>query len=518
VEATEVTRGGLPGQRHTIDPALGRTAVDRVDELLEALLGSLGMYLDGAIIGIAHPADYAYALGVRPGEVAKADALHEAADDQMDGFVVVTWCRAVGHLKWLAGLFHRPILPPSQGLASDAPSGYLCQRAVAGYNGRVINARYPLVLFNGHLLSGDASYRNAGISVYIASLLEQFGADDYGIRVQVHLGRGVSLDTASVPSVRAKMSTRRPGGRILWEQVVLPVLATRSRADVVHAPAFVAPFFAPCPQVVTVHDLSFLRYPAMLRAGNRLYLRTFTGPSCRRAAAVIAVSNFTAQEVTRLLGVPAERVTVIHHGVAPRFRPLPADAVADFRKRQGLPDHFVLFLGTLEPRKNLVRLIRAFALMRDPDLHLVLAGAQGWFYQDILQEVERSDVSDRVHFPGFVPATDQALWYNAADVFAYVSVYEGFGMPVLESLACGTPAVASSTTSLPEAGGEGAVLVSPDDEQEIAGALEVVLANTYLRSQLRLRGIEHAASFSWSKAASQTAQLYRQVAQRTYAA
>ena len=149
----------------------------------------------------------------------------------------------------------------------------------------------------------------------------------------------------------------------------------------------------------------------------------------------------------------------------------------------------MLFLGTLEPRKNLIRLIKAFALLKDPDLHLVLAGAQGWFYQDILQEVERSGVADRVRFPGFVPSADQALWYNAADGFAYVSVYEGFGMPVLEALACGTPTVTSSTTSLPEAGGHGAVLVPPDDEHAIAAALHAVLTMPHCDQSFAQRGM-----------------------------
>ncbi|MCU0520271.1 MAG: glycosyltransferase family 4 protein [Anaerolineae bacterium] len=381
-----------------------------------------------------------------------------------------------------------------------------------------MSALQPLVVFNGHLLSGDVSYRSAGISVYISSLLEQLGAGDHGIRLQVHLAKGVTLPRSPLPQVQARVPTGRPWQRILWEQIALPMIAYRSGADVIHAPAFVAPFPAVCPQVVTVHDLSFLRYPRMFRTGNRLYLRSFTGLSCRRAVAVVAVSQFTAEEVVRLLRVPAERVVVIHHGVAPRFRPMPREAVDEFRRRQGLPGRFVLFLGTLEPRKNLIRLIKAFALLKDPDLHLVLAGAQGWYYDDILQAVEQSGLVDRVHFPGFVSQDDQALWYNAADVFAYVSVYEGFGMPVLEALACGTPTVTSSSTSLPEAGGDGAFLVPPDDEQAIAGALHAVLTDPVLRSQLRQRGLCHAAGFSWNATARRTAEVYRRVAHRGAAA
>lgn len=376
-----------------------------------------------------------------------------------------------------------------------------------------MSACYPLVQFNGHLLSGDPTYRSAGISVYIANLLAQFGAGDYGVRMQVHLGRGVQIDGGGIPVVHSRVATHRPLARILWEQTVLPWALRKSGADVLHAPAFVAPLVTGCPSVVTVHDLSFLRYPEMFRTGNRLYLRTFTGPSCRRAAAVIAVSAFTAQEVTRLLGVPAERVVVVHHGVSPRFHPVDEATVSEFRRHKQLPERFVLFLGTLEPRKNLIRLIRAFALLGDSDVHLVLAGAQGWFYQDILREVDSAGLAGRVHFPGFVPPTEQALWYNAADVFAYLSIYEGFGLPVLEALACGTPTVTSSTTSLPEAGGEAAVLVHPDDEQTIAAAIREVLSDADLRAHLRQRGLDHAAGFSWATAARKTAEVYRRAAQ-----
>lgn len=376
-----------------------------------------------------------------------------------------------------------------------------------------MSACNPLVQFNGHLLSGDATYRSAGISVYIANLLTQFGTGDYGVRMQVYLGRGVQIDGGGIPVMHSRIATRRPWARILWEQTALPWALRKSGADVLHAPAFVAPLAAGCPSVVTAHDLSFLRYPEMFRAGNRLYLRTFTGPSCRRAAAVIALSAFAAQEITRLLGVPAERIVVVHPGVAPRFHPIDEATVSEFRRRKQLPERFVLFLGTLEPRKNLIRLIRAYALLRDPEVHLVLAGAQGWFYQDILREVDSAGLAGRVHFPGFVASEEQALWYNAADVFAYLSVYEGFGMPVLEALACGTPTVTSSTSSLPEAGGEAAVLVHPDDEQAIATAIREMLSDAKLRAHLRQRGPDHAAGFPWTSAARKTAEVYRRVAQ-----
>lgn len=369
----------------------------------------------------------------------------------------------------------------------------------------------PLVALNAHLLSGTASYRSAGISVYIANLLQHIGTDLDGLRFQILLGEGQLPSGVSAPVTRSRISTASPWRRILWEQLVLPRVVRRLKIDLLHGAAFAGPLVTACSQVITVHDLSFLRHPEFFRIGNRLYLRTITGTSCRRAAAVIAVSDFTAREVVALLDVPAERVVTIHHGVAPRFKPLPVDQVAAFRRRKGLPERFLLFLGTLEPRKNLIRLVRAFHELHDPRLHLVLAGAQGWFYKDIYAEVARLQLSDRVHFPGYVSAEEQAFWYNAARAFVYVSTYEGFGMPVLEALACGVPAVTASTTSLPEAGGGGALAVPPADEAALADALQRIVTDEVLRAELRQRGLVHAAAFSWSATAAKTLDLYRDV-------
>ncbi|MFP4394890.1 MAG: glycosyltransferase family 4 protein [Anaerolineales bacterium] len=372
--------------------------------------------------------------------------------------------------------------------------------------------KFMLVAFNAHLLTGDASYRSAGISVYIANLLCHLArATEEGLDYAVLLGAGQLPPGCEMRTIRAARSTARPARRIAWEQTALPGVLRRLGADLLHAPAFVGPLVVPCPQIITLHDLSFLRHPQFFKRANRLYLRAMTPLACRRAAAVIAVSEFTAREAVALMGVAPERVHVITHGVDPRFRPLPPEEVARFRATQGLPERFILHMGTLEPRKNLVRLVQAFAQGAPSDVHLVLAGGRGWLYETIFAEVARWGVQDRVHFPGYVPAETQALWYNAADLFAYVSIYEGFGLPVLEALACGTPTVASATTSLPEAAGDAALTVPPDDVAAIAAGLARLLADDALRAELRARGLAHAARFSWETTAQRTAALYRQI-------
>ncbi|MGC9349129.1 MAG: glycosyltransferase family 4 protein [Anaerolineae bacterium] len=371
-----------------------------------------------------------------------------------------------------------------------------------------MNSRKPLVVFNAHLLAGDASYRSAGISVYIANLLRALDLANLDYRFQILMGHGYLPDGVRFPVVRSRLSTAQPWRRLLWEQAVMPGWLRRLQVDLLHAPAFVGPLLTRRRQVITVHDLSFLRYPEYFRRGNRTYLRMMTRLACRRATAVIAVSDFTAGEVVRLLGVPEDRVFRVYNGVDPRFRPLPEAEVARFRREEGLPDRFVLAMGTLEPRKNLIRLIRAFARLKDPGLHLVLAGGCGWFYGDIFAEVEHFGLVDRVHFPGYVSAESQPFWYNAARASAYVSMYEGFGLPVVEALACGTPTLTSSTTSLPEVGGDSVLTVPPDDEAAMADALHTLVSDEGVRGQLRQQGLERAAAFSWKKTAEGTMDVY----------
>ncbi len=367
----------------------------------------------------------------------------------------------------------------------------------------------PLVALNAHLLSGDASYRSAGISTYIARLVEHLSDTADTLRYEILAG-DVPLSVEERVAVRrSRWSTHRPMRRVIWEQTVLPYLLRRTGAALLHAPAFVTPMVRVCPQVLTVHDLSFLRHPEFFRASNRLYLKTFVGPSSRRATAVITISDSTAREVTRLLGVPAARIFTVYPGVSTDFYPRPDCEVAQFCREMGLPARFVLYLGTLEPRKNLVRLVRAFAQIDLPDVHLVLAGAQGWYYDDILAEVARLALENRVHMPGYVPAESLPFWYNAASVFAYPSIYEGFGIPVLEALACGVPTLTSSATSLPEAGGDATVQVSPFDEEAIATGLYRLLTDEGLREEARMKGLAHARRFSWAKMAKETAEVYR---------
>ena len=368
--------------------------------------------------------------------------------------------------------------------------------------------RHAQIAINAHLLSGRDSYRSAGVHQYIVHLLRHLRSVDGGIQFCALLGADAVEPPSSFGMRRSRWNTGRPAVRVVWEQVMQPRVLRRIGADLVHGPVFVGPLAAPCPVVITIHDLSFIRFPELFYRGNRLYLTMMTRLSARRARRVIAVSDYTASETARLLGVPRERIDVVYHGVDPSFRPLSANQVSAFRRRQGLPERFVLFVGTLEPRKNIAHLIEAFARIYDGEVKLVLVGGRGWLYDDLFAAVESLDMGDGIRFAGYVRSEELPLWYNAATVFAYPSLYEGFGMPVTEAQACGTPVLTSNCSSLPEAAGDGALLVDPHDVEAIAAGLEQLLDDAELRATLRRRGLAHARTFDWSRTAEETVQVY----------
>ena len=369
---------------------------------------------------------------------------------------------------------------------------------------------------NAHLLSLNQSYRGAGISWYQVNLLRQLArVSPAHLRYSAFLS-DLAFEEPSLTLHRSRLPTRRPVVRILWEQFLQPVALRRAGVDLLHALAFVAPVAAPCPFVVTIYDLSFLRYPEAFRPFNRWYLSRFTARSVERAAAIITISESTRQDVIELLGASPERVHTIYCGVDRAFRPRPEAEVATFKASHHLPDSFILFLGTLEPRKNVDGLIRAYARWREQDKAappLIVAGGKGWYYTKIFELVERLNLTDFVRFPGYVPQQELSLWYNAASLFVYPSHFEGFGLPVLEAMACGTPVITSTVSSLPEvAGTDGAAwLVDPTDNEALAEAMAQMMSQPDRRVDMSARGRARAAGFQWERTARETVAVYQKV-------
>jgi len=371
----------------------------------------------------------------------------------------------------------------------------------------------PTVGLNAQLLSLGESYRGAGVSRYIFNLLTYLPQVNTGLSYLAFLGDA----RVRFPGWKQRVSrwpTRNPVSRIVWEQAAQPWAAWREKLDLLHAPVYVGPVVSPCPVVVTVHDLSFFMHPDLFRPWNRVYLQTFTRRTVGRAVAIIADSESTRNDLVETLGIAKDKVTVIHPGVGDEMRPIDDHQVQAFRRHHGLSERMILFLGTLEPRKNLPVLLEAYAIMRaEPgfDHRLVIAGGKGWHYEGIYAQVERLRLRGQVIFPGYVPQTELALWYNAADLFVYPSLYEGFGMPPLEAMACGIPVVVSNVSSLPEVVGDAGLAVDPHDAQGLAAAMLEVLRDRQLHQTLREAGLARARRYPWKATAVKTARLYHQV-------
>jgi glycosyltransferase involved in cell wall biosynthesis len=287
--------------------------------------------------------------------------------------------------------------------------------------------------------------------------------------------------------------------------------------DVFHATDHLLPPLRRSQSVFTVHDLIYLFYPQYHLPLNRWYLTLMMPRFLRRADAIIAVSENTRRDVTRMMGIPAEKMTVIHEGVNPAYHAGIAPAeVARVRQKYQLPERYILFLGTLEPRKNIGLLLEAYhaLLNRDPSVpRLVVAGRKGWLFEPVFEKVRALGLGEQVCFTDWVPEADTPPLVAGAEVFAYPSLYEGFGLPPLEAMACGTPVITSTASSLPEVVGDGALLVDPHDAAALAQALERVLADAELRGSLRARAIARARLFTWEAAARQTLAVYQQVLQ-----
>jgi glycosyltransferase involved in cell wall biosynthesis len=233
--------------------------------------------------------------------------------------------------------------------------------------------------------------------------------------------------------------------------------------------------------------------------------------SARRSRRVIALSQSTKNDLGRLFGIPEEKIEVVPCGVDPRFQPLRGNLISQFRQRRGLPERMILFVGTIEQRKNVSLLLEAYAQIKKDIPHaLVLAGARGWGADGVMARAERLGLAD-VIFAGYVEQEELPLWYNAADLLAYPSLYEGFGLPPLEAMASGTPVVTSNTSSLPEVVGDAGILVDPRNGDEIASAILKVLHDKGLQEEMRKRGLERAKRFTWQGAAEKTVRVYEEV-------
>ena len=360
----------------------------------------------------------------------------------------------------------------------------------------------PLVLLDGDVIGRSRT----GDETYTVNLLRSLPEAAPELRFACSL-RDPGLLPDGVPESveRLQLDVSSPYRRIPFS---FPVLARAQGAAVAHVHYFVAPRM-PCPVVVTVHDASYARAPELFSWRDRLLFR-FVAGSVRRATRVIAVSEFTRQDVIDLYGLAPESVHAIPNGVDRRFAPRPGAASA-VRAAFGLDAPYVLTVGALQPRKNVPRLIEAFASAAPGDHVLAVVGGDRGGRDAVLSAAARCGLGERLRLLGHVGEDALPDLYSGARALAFPSLYEGFGLPALEAMACGAPVVASRTTGLGEAVGDAALTVDPTSVDELAEALSRVLSDEALRARLIAAGLARAAEFTWGKAAARTADVYRQL-------
>ena len=371
--------------------------------------------------------------------------------------------------------------------------------------------------FHPGLIGFDATplelQQRSGVSQYAAHLLAALVARGDERRYALLASR--RLNAHIPPGTLGQIGTRLPN-RSVWMQIVLPRTLARLQPELCHFTNSIAPLAAPCPFVVTLHDMSLFLHPAMQPLKSLLLVRTLVRTVARRAQAIITVSHNAKGDILNVLRhVPPDKVHVIYEAAAPDYRVIHDPAELErVRRKYGLHDSFVLCVGTIEPRKNLDRLVRAFALLRRRGRRerLVLAGQLGWKYSSLLREIEESGENQAVRLLGYVPDEDLPGLYNLAEVVAFPSLYEGFGLPIVESMACGAPVMTSNRASMAELGADAALLVDPTENEALADGLMRLLTEPGLREGLRAAGLARAAQFSWARAAEETARVYEVVA------
>ena len=358
----------------------------------------------------------------------------------------------------------------------------------------------------------------AGAGTYILQLVPALVSLDSGHEFVLfaHKSRQAMFDLPSEKGVQwVLLPDKNPPRRLFWEQTQLPLLAKRTRLDLLHSPHYTRPLYLPCASVVTFHDMTFFLLPQLHTPAKRVFFPIAMRLSAHLADALITVSENTRQDTLRTFNIPPKVVFTTKLGVSSKFRPVTdKKLLTEVRQNYNLPDKFFLYLGVIEPRKNIPLLIDAYSrLIKDGiDSDLVLVGSYGWMYDDVLRKVKIHKLEKRVHFLGYIPAETLPILYNLAHTFVYPSIYEGFGIPPVEAMACGTPVIAANSSSMIETIGDAGLLVPPDDEWALAEAMVKMVNNSELRGQLRNRGLQRAKYFSWEQTANETLKVYEKVA------
>jgi len=349
------------------------------------------------------------------------------------------------------------------------------------------------IAFNAYFLSG----KKAGIGHYSQNILDALK----------QLSDGVKYN---------EVSNRFDLNKFIFEQIYLPGQLLLRRPKLFFSPSMILPFFNPVPSVMVVYDLVFKLFPEYYRGRlNLFYLNLFFGRSVTKAKKIIAISENTKNDLVRLYDVEASKVVVTPLAASVKFCVIDdKKRLSGVRTRYDLPDKFILFVGTIEPRKNVKRLIQAYLTLSNElraEYKLVLCGQMGWGSKELVDWYTTQKEQGSVIFLNYISGDDLLLLYNLASLFVYPSFYEGFGLPVLEAMACGVPTITSNTSSMPEAAGDAAILIDPNNTIELSKSMRQVLQDKQLADKMRLQGLEQAKKFSWDKTAEATLEVFQGV-------
>lgn len=359
-------------------------------------------------------------------------------------------------------------------------------------------------------------HEKVGVSVYTLKQLYYFQEHaSSGLRFIVYLRKAPNND---MPDETPYFTYQVVPGSFLWSQVFLPLALLRNRLgknrlDVFFSPAHYSPRFAPCPTVVTIHDVAYLHYPEEFLKRDLYQLRNWTRYSINQASRIIAVSKTTKKDVMTFYKVPEKKVEVVYNGFEKEIDDSQIPSGIEEIDNKIKPP-YLLYVGTIQPRKNITALIRAFSQLskEHPELHLVITGKRGWLFDQIFKEARDLYLDNKIIFTGYVSDEELVYLYQKAFCFVLPSYYEGFGIPVLEAMSFGCPVIASFSSSLPEVGGEAALYFDPADYKDLADKVKLLYDDKSLAKELIRKGRERIKQFSWNTCAKETLEILKNVA------
>ncbi|MEP6706092.1 MAG: glycosyltransferase family 1 protein [Pyrinomonadaceae bacterium] len=358
-----------------------------------------------------------------------------------------------------------------------------------------------------------------GNESYITNLIESLADIDSVNRYTLYVTKPEATKRFANRWPNFTLRTTLPHTPLVRVPLTLSAELRRHPVDLLHV-QFTAPPFCPCPVVASIHDLSFKHLPKTFKRRSRMQLRLTVGQTARKAALILALSEYSRNDIIETYGIEPARVLVTPPAAPDHFAPVTgATELARVRRNYGIEDEYILSVGSIQPRKNLARLIAAYASLRRlrPQAklpQLVLVGKKAWLFDETLRAAAVHDLTSVVVFTGYVPEADLPALYSGARCFVYPSYFEGFGLPVLEAMQCGTPVIAGNRTSLPEVVGDAGLLVDPFNELALAHAMASLIENSDLAAELCVKGLQRARDFSWRKTARMTIQAYEQAVGR----